>query len=254
MKIVTWNVNGLRAVVSKGFIVQVKNELGAPDIICLQETKAQDEQVHEALSGLTGYHVHSNSAEKKGYSGVATLSKERPASVLYGIGIDEHDREGRVLTCDFEHFIVVNVYTPNSQNGLTRLAYRREWDAAFRDYVKGLSKTKPVVVCGDLNVAHQKIDLARPEANYNKSAGFTQDEIDGLSSLLAAGFSDAFRMLHPEKVKYSWWSYRMNAREKNIGWRIDYFIVSQALQAKVKSVEVLDSVLGSDHCPVVLTW
>lgn len=250
MRIISWNVNGLRSVVGKGFIEQVPNELQAPDIICLQETKAQNDQVLEALNDLKGFHITANSAQKKGYSGVAVLSKQKPLRVAHGIGIEEHDNEGRVLTVEFEKFILVNVYTPNSQNELARLPYRKTWDTAFRNYVVQIEQQKPVMVCGDLNVAHQPIDLARPAANYNKSAGYTQDEIDGVSNLLAEGYFDAFRTLHPQEVAYSWWSFRANAREKNIGWRIDYFMVSERLRGDVSAAFILDGVKGSDHCPV----
>lgn len=252
MRIVSWNVNGVRAVVGKGFVEQLHNELEAPDIICLQETKAQDDQIRDALSDLSGYHLFSNSAEKKGYSGVAILTRKEPIKVTPDMGIEEHDREGRVLCAEFDDFQLVTVYTPNSQNGLARLPYRKKWDADFKSYVAKLEKHKPVVVCGDLNVAHQAIDIARPKENYNKSAGYTQDEIDGLSHLLGEGFFDSFRALHPEEVKYSWWSFRMNARTRNIGWRIDYFIVSEKLRDRVRSADVLSHVEGSDHCPVLL--
>lgn len=252
MRIVSWNVNGVRAVVGKGFVQQVDNELNRPDIICLQETKAQDDQIAEALAELKGYLVVSNSAVKKGYSGVAILSKTAPIKVTADMGIEAHDQEGRILCAEYDDFQLVTVYTPNSQNGLARLPYRKQWDADFKNYIVALEKHKPVVICGDLNVAHQAIDIARPKDNYNKSAGYTQDEIDGLSNILSAGYFDSFRMLHPEEVKYSWWSFRMNARERNIGWRIDYFIVSNALKSRIASADILTEVEGSDHCPVTL--
>lgn len=252
MHIVSWNVNGVRAVVNKNFIQQVNNELGAPDIICLQETKAQNDQVKQALADLEGYSVYANSAEKKGYSGVAMLSRTAPLEVRYGLGIAEHDTEGRVLAARFPTFWLVTVYTPNSQNELARLPYRETWDAAFRAYVTALDKEAPVVICGDLNVAHQRIDIARPDSNYNKSAGYTQKEIDGLQALLDEGFIDTFRTLHPDEERYSWWSFRANARMKNIGWRIDYFLASERLRADIVSAQILTDVLGSDHCPVVL--
>lgn len=252
MRIVSWNVNGVRAVVGKGFVEQLHNELEGPDIICLQETKAQDDQLRDALSELKGYHVYSNSAEKKGYSGVAILTRKEPLKLTPDLGIPEHDKEGRVLCAEFDDFQLVTVYTPNSQNGLARLPYRRKWDADFKAYITELEKHKPVVVCGDLNVAHQAIDIARPKENYNKSAGYTQDEIDGLSNLLGEGYFDSFRALHPEEVKYSWWSFRMSARSRNIGWRIDYFIVSERLRNRVRTADVLSRVEGSDHCPVLL--
>lgn len=252
MHIVSWNVNGIRAVVNKNFIAQVNNELGTPDIICLQETKAQDDQVVTALTELKGYHIYTNSAEKKGYSGVAILSKQQPLEVRKGIGVPEHDTEGRVLAARFEHFWLVTVYTPNSQNGLARLPYRETWDTAFLDFLLRLDQEAPLVICGDLNVAHQRIDIARPDANYNKSAGFTQKEIDGLQALLNQGFIDTFRYLHPEVVRYSWWSYRANARMKNIGWRIDYFLTSKRMVNDIRKADILTDVTGSDHCPIAL--
>jgi exodeoxyribonuclease-3 len=254
MRIVSWNVNGIRAVVGKGFVQQVDNELHSPDIICLQETKAQDDQIAEALAELQGYRIYSNSAVKKGYSGVAILSKKQPIKVSANMGIAEHDTEGRVLCAEFDDFQLVSVYTPNAQNGLARLPYRKRWDEAFKNYIVELEKHKPVIVCGDLNVAHQAIDIARPKDNYNKSAGYTQDEIDGMSNLLAAGYVDSFRLLHPDEVKYSWWSFRMNARERNIGWRIDYFVVSNQLKERIKLADILTKVEGSDHCPVVIEF
>lgn len=254
MRIVSWNVNGIRAVVGKGFVQQVDNELHSPDIICLQETKAQDDQIAEALAELQGYRIYSNSAVKKGYSGVAILSKKQPIKVSANMGIAEHDTEGRVLCAEFDDFQLVSVYTPNAQNGLARLPYRKTWDEAFKNYIVELEKHKPVIVCGDLNVAHQAIDIARPKDNYNKSAGYTQDEIDGMSNLLAAGYVDSFRLLHPDEVKYSWWSFRMNARERNIGWRIDYFVVSDQLKERIKLADILTEVEGSDHCPVVIEF
>ncbi len=252
MHIISWNVNGIRAVVSKGFIKQIDNELNRPDIICLQETKAQDDQIAEALSDLEGYHIISNSADKKGYSGVAILSKQKPVSVKLKMGIDHHDHEGRVIAAEFENFWLVTVYTPNSQNELARLPYREQWDADFKKYLLKLKASKPVVVCGDLNVAHTENDIARPKANYNKSAGYTQKEIDGLQNIINAGFIDSFRYKNPEKIQYSWWSFRANARMKNIGWRIDYFLVSDELKESVKEAFILDQVTGSDHCPVGL--
>ena len=250
MRLVSWNVNGIRAAMKKDFV----QSLAAmeTDVLCLQETKAQDEQVAEALAEINGYHLYSNSAEKKGYSGTAILSKSEPLSVRYDMDIEEHDQEGRVIAAEFEGFYLVTVYTPNSGNGLKRLDYRQQWDADFLAYLQQLEKQKPVVLCGDLNVAHKDIDLARPKPNYNKSAGYTQAEIDGLDNLVAAGFVDTFRDQHAEKVKYSWWSYRAGARAKNVGWRIDYFLVSANLQEKVAGVDILNEVMGSDHCPVLL--
>lgn len=252
MKIISWNLNGIRAVASKGLIEIIDTHLGKPDIICFQETKAQDDQVCEALSGLGDYHIYSNSAETKGYSGVAILSKKKPISVEKGMGIKEFDNEGRVLTLEFDDFSVVSVYTPNSQNELRRLPYRKEWDQAFIAYLNNLRAKKPVICCGDLNVAHQEIDIARPKSNYNKSAGYTQEEIDGFSQLLSSGFIDTFRHFHPTSIEYSWWSYRMNAREKNIGWRIDYILASGELEDRLKSGWINGEVFGSDHCPIGL--
>ncbi len=246
--IISWNVNGIRAIVKKDFYTQLQS-LNA-DVVCLQETKAQDEQVKEALSGITDYHVYCNSATRKGYSGVAILTKTKPISVTPDMGIAEHDDEGRVLCAEYDSFYIVTVYTPNSGNGLKRLAYRKQWDEDFKQYVNGLEEKKPVVVCGDLNVAHQRIDIARPDANYNKSAGFTQDEIDGLSHLLSSGMTDTFRALYPDEVAYSWWSYRGGARAKNIGWRLDYVLISEPLMSRVKNSYILQEYTGSDHCPV----
>lgn len=252
MHIISWNVNGIRAVVSKGFIKQVDNELNRPDIICLQETKAQDDQIAEALNDLKSYHIISNSADKKGYSGVAILSKQKTISVKFDMGIDQHDHEGRVIAAEFEKFWLVTVYTPNSQNELARLPYREQWDTDFKNYLLELKATKPVIVCGDLNVAHTENDIARPKANYNKSAGYTQKEIDGLQNTLNEGFTDSFRYKNPDRVQYSWWSFRANARMKNIGWRIDYFLVSDELKDSINEAFILDQVTGSDHCPVGL--
>jgi exodeoxyribonuclease-3 len=250
MRLMSWNVNGVRAAVSKGFVPLV-DSLNC-DVICLQETKAQDDQVITALEELEGFHVYPNSAVKKGYSGTAILTKEKPISVTNDIGIDIHDQEGRVICAEYPGFFLVTVYTPNSGNGLKRLEYRQQWDKEFCAYLVSLEKHKPVIVCGDLNVAHKDIDLARPKPNYNKTAGFTQKEIDGLDNLLAANFVDTFRHLHPDTIKYSWWSYRAGAREKNIGWRIDYFLSSAALSKSVSKAEIHNEVFGSDHCPVSL--
>lgn len=252
MKLTTWNVNGIRAVVKKDFNEVVKS-LGA-DVIGIQETKAQDDQVREALFGLEhleGYTTYSSSAEKKGYSGTAVLSKIEPIRVQAGIGVSHLDNEGRVLLAEFDSFHFVTVYTPNSSSGLKRLPFRKEWDNAFMKYIQDLDQSKPVVCCGDLNVAHQPIDLARPEANYNKTPGYTQDEIDGMSRLLSeAQLTDSWRSMHPEKIEYSWWSYRGGAREKNVGWRLDYMLVSNRLMSQVKSSNILTHIHGSDHCPV----
>lgn len=248
MKLVSWNVNGVRAVMKKDFLTSLA-EMNC-DVLCLQETKAQDEQVIEALAELEGYHIYTNSAVKKGYSGTSIITRSKPISVKKDIGIDEHDQEGRVLCAEYPEFYLVTVYTPNSGSELKRLPYRQEWDAAFLAYLKTLEETKPVVVCGDLNVAHKDIDLARPKPNYNKSAGYTQKEIDGIDNLVEAGFVDTFRLINPDTEKYSWWSYRAGARQRNIGWRIDYFLVSSKLQDKVSNADILNDVHGSDHCPV----
>jgi exodeoxyribonuclease-3 len=249
MRIISFNVNGIRAVTKKDFFKDL--ETMNPDILCLQETKAQDDQVAEALEPVSGYHIYSNSAEKKGYSGTAILSKTKPISVSKDIGVAKHDTEGRVLCLEYDKFFLVNVYVPNSGNDLKRLDYRQDWDKAFYNYLKELEKTKPVIVCGDFNVAHKEIDLARPKPNYNKSAGYMQEEIDGMDRYTQGGLVDTFRHFYPdEKDKYSWWSYRAGARGKNIGWRIDYFLVSESFLPQVESANILNDVFGSDHCPV----
>lgn len=248
MRLVSWNVNGIRAIMKKDFL-QSLEKLDC-DVLCLQETKAQDEQVHEALDGLNGFHVYTNSAEKKGYSGTAILSKQKPLSVKRDIGVGEHDNEGRVLCAEYENFYLVTVYVPNSGSELKRLGYRQTWDDAFLNYLKKLEKRKPVLVCGDFNVAHREIDLARPKQNYNKSAGYMQEEIDGMDNFLAKGFVDTYRALHPEGTKYTWWSYRAGAREKDVGWRIDYFLASPMLMKSIKAAEIHNKIMGSDHCPV----
>lgn len=253
MKLGTWNVNGVRAVVKKDFESWLAGS--GLDVLGLQETKAQDDQVREALFGLSGdWHIHSSSAVKKGYSGTAILSRQAPDSVTHGIGVDGMDDEGRVTAADFGGFHFVTVYTPNSSSGLKRLPFRKEWDVAFRAYLQVLAREKPVVCCGDLNVAHQPIDLARPEPNYNKTPGYTQDEIDGMTALLDGGFTDVWRQQNPDRVQYSWWSYRGGAREKNVGWRLDYFLASQEAVAQCGPAEILTGVHGSDHCPVVLEY
>jgi exodeoxyribonuclease-3 len=224
-----------------------------PDVLCLQETKAQDDQVLEALSSLEGYHIYSNSAEKKGYSGTAILTRQEPLSVTYDMGVAEHDNEGRVICAEFPDFFLVTVYTPNSGSELKRLAYRQDWDKDFLTYLQGLEQSKPVVICGDLNVAHKDIDLARPKPNYNKSAGYMQEEIDGMDAYHEAGFVDTFRHLYPETTeRYTWWSYRAGARGRNIGWRIDYFLVSATFKERIQEADIFDQVMGSDHCPVML--
>ena len=248
MKIVSFNVNGIRAIMKKEFTSSV--DALNPDILCLQETKAQDLQVEEALASINGFHLSANSATKKGYSGTAILSKVKPLSIQNDMGIAKHDEEGRVICAEFEDFYLVNVYVPNSGSDLKRLSYRQEWDKDFNAYLKELEKTKPVVVCGDFNVAHRDIDLANPKPNYNKSAGYMQEEIDGMDAYLGNGFVDTFRHFHPEQVKYSWWSYRAGARERNVGWRIDYFLVSEAFLPNVSNAEIHNEIMGSDHCPV----
>lgn len=247
MKLISWNVNGFRAVLGKGFEDFFKS--ADADIFCLQETKMQPGQADFAPSG---YHQYWYSAEKKGYSGTAVFSRQEPLSVAFGIGIPEHDTEGRVITLEFEDFYLVTVYTPNAQRELARLDYRMAWEDAFRGYLMALDEKKPVVVCGDLNVAHEEIDLKNPKSNRH-SAGFSDEERSKFTELLSCGFADTFRRLYPDKVQYSWWSYMMKAREKNVGWRIDYFLVSDRLWARVKDSVILDEVIGSDHCPVMLT-
>ncbi|RYM35535.1 exodeoxyribonuclease III [Brumimicrobium glaciale] len=249
-KLISFNVNGIRAIMQKDFEADMRNL--NPDFLCLQETKAQDDQVQEALKSFEDYHIVSNSAVKKGYSGTAILSKEKPLDVINGIGAEEHDQEGRVIAAEFKEFYVVVVYVPNSKNDLSRLDDRTTWDHEFLGFLKNLEKKKPVIVCGDFNVAHREIDLARPKANYNKSAGFTQKEIDGMDAFTSNGLVDTFRHFHPEEIKYSWWSYRGGARSRNVGWRIDYFLVSESLMSKVKNADILNDVMGSDHCPVWL--
>ena len=251
MKIICWNVNGVRAVVKKGFSDQVNS--WEADIICLQETKAQDDQVQEALKDIQGYQVFSNSAVRKGYSGTAIMTKHEPLEVTYGIGKTEHDQEGRVVTAEFQDYFLISAYIPNSGSGMSRLDYRQTWDKDFRSFLNKLQKKKPVIACGDFNVAHQPIDLARPKENYNKTSGYTQTEIDGMDALLKAGFVDTYRHLRPEEVGYSWWSARFGAREKNIGWRIDYFLVSKPMMSAVQDSYIMPDEMGSDHCPIVLT-
>ena len=250
MKVVSFNVNGIRAIMKKDF--QESLAMMDPDVLCIQETKAQDDQVAEALKPINGYHLYSNSAVKKGYSGTAILTKEKPISVSYDINIEEHDTEGRVICAEFSAYFVVTVYVPNSGSSLKRLTYRQTWDKAFLAYLKALEKKKPVIVCGDLNVAHRDIDLANPKPNYNKSAGYMQEEIDGIDAYLSAGFVDTFRHFQPDTQKYSWWSYRAGARARNVGWRIDYFLISADLLSKVKKADIYNEVMGSDHCPVAL--
>jgi exodeoxyribonuclease-3 len=248
MKIISFNVNGIRAIAQKNFFADMEHH--NPDILCLQETKATVEQVKDTVKSLFGYEVYANEASRKGYSGTAILTKITPLSVKYDIQIEEHDQEGRVVCLEFEDFFLVNVYTPNSGGELLRLGYRQTWDVAFLNYLKELEKSKPVMVCGDLNVAHKAIDLARPKENYNKAAGFMQEEIDGMDNYHKAGIVDTFRFKNPEQVKYSWWSYRGGAREKNVGWRIDYFLASETFLPRIQESFILNEVHGSDHCPV----
>ncbi len=246
MKLISWNVNGLRAVAGKGF-ADIFTELDA-DFFCLQETKLQAGQLDLEFLGYTSYW---NYADKKGYSGTVIYTRHTPLSVSYGIGVDEHDHEGRVVTLEMEDFFLVNVYTPNSQDGLRRLDYRMQWEDAFRAYLCGLAEKKGVIVCGDMNVAHEEIDLKNPATNHF-NAGFSDEERAKMTQLLAAGFTDSWRFLHPEEVKYSWWSYRMAARERNVGWRIDYFLVSDSFKDRIVSADIHNDIFGSDHCPVEL--
>ena len=247
MKFISWNVNGLRACTGKGFEDSFR-QLDA-DFFCLQETKMQAGQLDLQFPGYTSYW---NYAEKKGYSGTAIYTRHTPLAVTYGIGIDEHDHEGRVITLEMDDFYLVTCYTPNSQDGLRRLDYRMKWEADFLDYIKKLDEKKPVIICGDLNVAHQEIDLKNPKTN-RRNAGFTDEERERMTTMLANGFADTFRTLHPDDVTYSWWSYRFHAREKNAGWRIDYFIVSERMMSRVSGATIHTEVFGSDHCPVELT-
>ena len=246
MKLISWNVNGLRACEGKGFS-DIFKEMDA-DFFCLQETKMQAGQLDLQFEGYRSYW---NYADKKGYSGTAIFSKHEPLSVSYGIGIDEHDHEGRVITLEMPDFYLVTCYTPNSQDGLKRLDYRMQWENDFREYLMKLDQKKPVILCGDLNVAHEEIDLKNPKTNHN-NPGFTDEEREKFSTLLQSGFKDTFRTLHPDDPTYSWWSYRVHAREMNVGWRIDYFVVSERLMPQVTSASILTEVMGSDHCPVEL--
>ena len=251
MKLVSWNVNGLRAVINKGFEEFFKE--ADADIFCIQETKMQENQIDDNIKEIfKGYNTYWNSAEKKGYSGTAIITKNIPLNIKFGIGIEEHDKEGRVITLEFDKFYMVNCYTPNSKRELERLDYRMVWEDAFRNYLLELNKKKPVIVCGDLNVAHKEIDLKNPKTN-RKNAGFTDEEREKMTELLNAGFTDTFRYLYPDKTDtYTWWSYMFKAREKNAGWRIDYFIVSNSIKDKIKESYIYSEVMGSDHCPVGL--
>ncbi len=247
MKFISWNVNGIRACVNKGFY-DFFNDIDA-DIFCLQETKMQEGQLYMETPG---YHQYFNYAEKKGYSGTAVFTKDEPVNVTYGIGIEEHDHEGRVITLEYDEYYFITCYTPNSQNELKRLDYRMKWEDDFLSYIKGLDSKKPVILCGDLNVAHKEIDLKNPKTN-RKNAGFTDEEREKMTSLLSSGFTDSFRYFYPDMTGiYSWWSYRFKAREKNSGWRIDYFICSERLEDKLKDAKILTDIFGSDHCPVEL--
>jgi exodeoxyribonuclease-3 len=251
MKIISFNVNGIRAIAGKSFIPDMQSL--AIDVICLQETKASVDQVKETVAPLNMPFVYANEATKKGYSGTAILSKTEPLSVVYDMGVEAHDNEGRVIAAEFDTFFLVTVYVPNSGSELLRLPYRQTWDADFLAYLKQLEVAKPVVVCGDFNVAHKAIDLARPKQNYNKAAGFMQEEIDGMDAFHQAGLIDSWRAKNGDEVKYTWWSYRAGARQKNIGWRIDYFLVSKSFLSNVDAATIHNEILGSDHCPVGIT-
>ncbi len=248
MKIISWNVNGIRSVQSKGF-AEILTQLDA-DCILLQETKAQADQIDKALEGIDGYHIYSNCAERKGYAGVTILSRHEPLQIIHDIGIAEHDQEGRVIVAEFKDFYLLNVYVPNSGEALARLDYRQSWDLEFLAYCQQLQNKKPIIACGDFNVAHREIDIARPKPNYNKSAGYTQVEIDGFSRFIDAGLVDTYRHFHPDTIAYSWWSFRGGARARNVGWRIDYVLTSKPLVGKIKQAFILPDITGSDHCPV----
>ncbi len=250
MKLLSFNVNGIRAIAGKSFLTDMK-EMQA-DVICLQETKATVEQVLETVNPLGYPFVYANEAGRKGYSGTAIISKTQPISVVYDMGIAQHDEEGRVICAEYDKFYLITVYVPNSGSELLRLPYRQGWDADFLLYLKKLEAKKPVIVCGDFNVAHKAIDLARPKANYNKSAGYMQEEIDGMDAFIGSGLVDSWRVLNGDEIKYSWWSYRGGAREKNVGWRIDYFLVSEAFIPSLKAATIHNEIFGSDHCPVGL--
>ncbi len=252
MEIISWNVNGIRACIKKRFLKWLKKE--KPDILCIQEIKAQEKDFSKIKKELSkyNYNFYINPAKKKGYAGTSIFSKIKPLRAIYGIKNKEYDKEGRVITLEFPTFFLINVYVPNSGRGLPRLSYRKKWDRVFLSYLKRLNKKKPLIICGDFNVAHEKIDLARPEQNYNKTAGYTQIEIDDFEDMLKAGFIDTFRSLHKNKKAYTYWSYMFNARAKNIGWRIDYFLVSKRFFKAVKDSFILSKVKSSDHCPIKL--
>ena len=249
--LVSWNVNGIRAILKKGF--QESIDAMKPDVICLQETKAAEDESKASLDVFKTHHVYANSSKaRKGYSGTAIISKIEPINVTYDIGLEEFDNEGRVITAEFVNYFLVTVYTPNSGEGLSRIDYRERWDVEFCAYLAWLRKRKPVITCGDFNVAHQAIDLARPKENYNRSAGYTQREIDGFTRLLVSGLADSFRHFYPTEIKYSYWDYVTSAREKNVGWRIDHFLVDNRMMAAAKDAIIYNEYLGSDHCPVGL--
>ncbi len=251
LKIISWNVNGIRAIIKKDFPRDIKKI--NPDIICLQETKAGDEDAAKALSLIDDYHISINSSKaRKGYSGTSILSKIKPLNVDYDINISEHDQEGRVIKAQFENFNLINVYVPNSGQELKRLDYRKKWDKDFLKFCLNSEKEKPTIITGDLNVAHKEIDIARPKPNYNKSAGYTQVEIDGLQNFLDYGFIDIYRQRNPDNIKYSWWNYRFKSRERNVGWRIDYFLISPSLLKNISNTEIHNEYFGSDHCPISL--
>jgi exodeoxyribonuclease-3 len=249
IKIISWNVNGVRAITKKDFLDDIKAI--NPDIFCLQETKATVADTEKALSTLSEYKIFANESKaRKGYSGTAIVTKVDPISVTFDMGEPEHDQEGRVVTAEFKDFYLVNVYVPNSGEGMKRLDYRATWDEALLSYCQKLEATKPVILTGDLNVAHTEIDIARAKENYNKSSGYTQTEIDGLERFFEVGFVDTFRKIYPEEVKYSWWNYKFSARQRNVGWRIDYFLISKALESRLQKAEIYNEYFGSDHCPV----
>jgi len=248
-KLISWNVNGIRAIIKKNFIADIQSL--APDVFCLQETKAAEDDVKIAAQSFPEYHAYANSSKaRKGYSGTAIFSKEEPVEVTYDMGIEEYDQEGRIMTAEFADYFVVTAYCPNAGEELARLDYRQRWDVEFLKYLQWLDKRKPVLACGDFNVAHQPIDLARPKENFNVSAGYTQKEIDGFKRFLDEGFADSFRHFYPNEIKYTYWNNWQQSREKNIGWRIDYFLASQRLMPRVKAAEIYNDKLGSDHCPV----
>ncbi|WP_372768383.1 exodeoxyribonuclease III [Lutibacter sp.] len=250
MRIVSWNVNSVRAIIKKDFIASVKKL--EPDILCLQETKAAKKEVQKALLPLNSYLTYCNSAEKKGYSGTALLSKNKPVKIIGSINEVDNDKEGRLICAEYSNFYLINVYAPNAGQKLERLDYKKTWNSHFLAYLKKLASIKPIIACGDFNVAHHPIDLKNDKANYNKTAGYTQIEIDGMDAIINSGFVDSFRFFHTKEEAYTFWNYRFNAREKNIGWRIDYFLISEKLINKVKSVNIHPEFFGSDHCPISL--